>query len=91
MRFLSAILDGELAAVPSVGMNSVFITQVIPDIVLRFTQTFPSWAAQGNSFSPADTALIICGSIAVTEGMVVADASLNAVKAKVCSFPPSYS
>lgn len=78
-----AILDGQLAAVPSMNMDSVLFTQIPVDIVLKFTQQFPAWNAVNALYSPADMALALCGSTLFTKGMVVASSSLNSIKTEV--------
>ena len=53
-----------------------------PTIVNLFTTPFYQWTILDPVF-PANRALAIVGSVFSTEGMVVADASLNAIKSQV--------
>ncbi|CAK7221304.1 hypothetical protein SBRCBS47491_004482 [Sporothrix bragantina] len=83
-RFLTALLDGQLAAVPSMDIPSEVFTTASTNTVRMFTQAFQTWTHEtGNTISPADRALRYCGSTTDVDGMVVADASLNAIKGRV--------
>ena len=83
MRFLEAILDGQLYQAPLSIARQPF-GSVDPDEVLKFTQDFPGWAAQsGSAASPAARALAYCGSSQEADGMVVAASNLNSIKTRV--------
>jgi hypothetical protein len=88
-RFLSSILDGQLVAVPSMGMNSVVFTQINKHVVHSFMNVFPHWQAIGSAWPAADQCLNFCGSNENTGGMVVAAGNLNTMKKNV-RLPLSY-
>ncbi|KAK3937478.1 hypothetical protein QBC46DRAFT_319536 [Diplogelasinospora grovesii] len=85
MRFLEAILDGQLYPVPSMGMRGIYMNPVDPDVVANFTDGLPAWSYT-HALRPGDTALQALGSVAVTQGMVVADSSLNSIKSFIYRF-----
>jgi hypothetical protein len=81
-RFITALIDGQLPAVPSAGMPFELFAGADPDVINKFTSPFPQWTILDPVF-PANRALSLVGSVFNTEGMVVADASLNAIKSQV--------
>ncbi|KAL1903758.1 hypothetical protein Sste5344_010537 [Sporothrix stenoceras] len=83
-RLLTALLDAELAPVPSIGMTAVPFRLVPPSIIEAFVITFPAWAdLVEEDISPVEVALRHCGSSTDPFGIVVADGALNAIKGKL--------
>ncbi|KAH6655850.1 hypothetical protein BKA67DRAFT_657756 [Truncatella angustata] len=81
-----SILDGELAAVPSMGMPQIFFASMSQHVVYSFLNIFDIWKDEVSPYTPADQCLAFCGSTAYTQGMIVAESYLNALKKNTFGF-----